>query len=209
MTTPLYYTLLFGHLIGLVIGFGSVIVIDSFGLLWVLKMWGMDLSLVRRVATITQRLIWVGFVLLLATGIPMLVIKGSVSDLTKLKLFLVLMLGLNGVFLHFIKKSLDALGENITDVPARIHFRISLASTISQLGWWGAALLGFLNRQVRYQAGWTHNYPYIIGAILLFLALFAAIGSYLTRGNKLNGKPQSHAEPGPNTGSVFERTARR
>lgn len=191
MTTPLYYTLLFGHLVGLVIGFGSVILIDTFGLLWVMKMWGVDLSLVRRVATITQRLIWVGFLLLVATGIPMLVIKGTVSDLTKLKLFLVLMLGLNGIFLHFIKKSLDALGQNITQVPVSIHFRISLASTISQLGWWGAALIGFLNRQVRYQASWTHNYPYIVGGILLFIAAFAAIGSYVTRTGKLNGKPQN------------------
>jgi hypothetical protein len=184
MNTTLYYVLLFGHLIGLVIGFGSVIVIDTFGSLWMFKMWGVDLKLVQRVANITQRLIWLGFSLLVATGIPMLVMKGTFSDMTKIKMFLVLMVGLNGVFLHLIKKSMDALGD-VQEVPARIIFRISLASTISQIGWWGATLIGFLNRQVRITPAWTEHWIVIIGAILFFLGMFAVIGNLLTR-NRAN-----------------------
>jgi hypothetical protein len=179
-TTP-YFILLFGHLIGLVIGFGAVIVIDTFGLLWVVKLWNVDLKLVRRVAEITQRLIWLGFVLLVATGIPMLVMKGTVSDLTKIKLFLVLMVGFNGVFLHFIKKSLDALGEAVENVPSKIVFRITLASTISQLGWWGATLIGFLNRQVHLKPAWASNYPMIIGVIIFLIGLAAIVGETVTK----------------------------
>jgi hypothetical protein len=175
-----YYFLLFGHLISLVVGFGAVIVIDAFGLLWLIKWWGVDLTLVRRVANITQRLIWVGFTGLVLTGIPMLLMKGTVSDMTIIKLALVAMVGLNGVFLHYIKKMLDALGQDITDVPAKVYFRISLASAISQIGWWGATAIGFLNRQVGYKPAWASNYLLIIGLLVFALGLAALVGEYRT-----------------------------
>jgi hypothetical protein len=156
-------------------------VIDTFGLLWLVKLWGVDLSLVRRVATITQRLIWVGFTGLVITGLPMLFIKGAVSDLTILKLFFVAMVGFNGVFLHYIKKSLDALGENIDQVPPRIFFRIGLASTISQLGWWGATAIGFYNRHIGVPMSWPKYYPIIIGVIVFGLGVVILIGNWLTK----------------------------
>jgi hypothetical protein len=175
-----FYVALFIHLISLVIGFGAVFVIDIFGLLWLLRMWGVDLPLVRRVATITQRLIWIGFVGLVASGIPLLVMKGAISDLTKIKLFLVLMVGLNGIFLHYIKQGLDALGENIQAVPARYYFRIGLASGISQLGWWGASAIGFYNRHISEPLAFAEFYVPIIGIVVFIIGITWTVGEVVT-----------------------------
>jgi hypothetical protein len=175
-----YYIVLFVHLISLIIGFGAVFVIDIFGLLWLLKWWGVDLNLVRRVAGITQRLIWIGFIGLVASGIPLLIMKGTMSDLTKLKLFLVVLVGLNGIFLHSIKKGLDSLGENIIVVPSRYYFRIGLASAISQLGWWGASAIGFYNRQVGQPVSWSEYYIPIMGIVVFAIGMTWTIGELIT-----------------------------
>lgn len=181
---PGFYIALFVHLISLVLGFGAVFIIDIFGLLWLLKLWGVNLDLVRRVATITQRLIWVGFIGLVLSGIPLLMLKGTISDLTKIKLALVVLVGLNGIFLHYIKQSLDALGDNITDVPKQLMFRISLASFVSQLGWWGATAIGFYNRHIGEQMDWTQYYIPIIGLIVFVIGTVWTIGEFMT------GKPK-------------------
>lgn len=180
MQDPQYLVVLFVHLISLVVGFGAVLVIDIFGLLWLLKWFGVDLNLVRRVATITQRLIWIGFIGLVLSGVPLLIMKGKVSDMTKIKLFLVVLIGFNGVFLHYIKKGLDSLGENIQVVPARYYFRIALASAISQLGWWGATAIGFYNRQVGQPLAWSEFYVPIMGIIVFVIGMTWTIGESVT-----------------------------
>lgn len=172
MDTPIFYIFLFIHLVSLVIGFGAVIVIDTFGLLWFLKK--VKIELVNSVANITQRLIWVGWCGLVISGTILLLYKGSIDSLTTIKLFLVLMLGLNGIFLHFIKKSFEKLqGDNI---PPIIMFRMSLASAISQLGWWGAITIGFLHRHWQHNISWPANpWIYIFGIVFL-IGLVASIG---------------------------------
>lgn len=185
MDNNFFFVALFGHLISLVLGFGAVLVIDIFGLLWLLKWWGVNLDLLRRVATITQRLIWIGFIGLVITGIPLLAIKGQISDLTKIKLFLVVLVGLNGIFLHYIKNALDRLGDAIDQVPANIFFRISLASGISQLGWWGATAIGFYNRHIGQPMDWTQYYVPIMGLIVFVIGTIWTIGEYVTSKPKL------------------------
>lgn len=177
MDIPLFYMLLFVHVTSFAVGFGSVVVIDTFGLCFLLKLFGVDLQLVTRVANVTQRLIWLGFTGLVVSGIPMLYLKGHVDSLTQLKLFFVLMLGLNGVFLHVIKKSMEKLGA-VEVFPPHVAFRVGLASTISQLGWWGAFFIGFAHRH------WNHTietpYPvgYIIVAVLVGIAVVASTGEW-------------------------------
>lgn len=180
MNIEYFYVFLFVHIVSLVTGLGAVLVIDTFGLLWLLKKFNVDLSLVRRVANITQRLIWLGYSGMILSGIPMLMIKGHVDNLTKIKLFLVLMVGLNGVFLHFIKKSLDALGDNIQTVPAKIYFRIGLASFISQLGWWGATFIGYYHRHISSIVFWPHNYEIYIALIIFVIGTAWTIGELVT-----------------------------
>lgn len=134
-----FYLFLFIHFIFIAVGFGAVIVIDTFGFLWLRKK--VALELVMKVADVTQRLIWIGWSGLVISGIVLLGLMGwHVGARTALKLFFVAMLGMNGIFLHYIKKAFER-GE----VPMG---RMVLATVISQIGWWGAIVIGFLNTNV-------------------------------------------------------------
>ncbi len=85
------------------------------------------------------------------------------------------MLGLNGIFLHFIKKSTDALGD-VNELPAKIIFRTALASSISQLGWWGAITIGFVHRHIEHYIPYPpHPWPLLIMIIILITICVAAL----------------------------------
>ena len=162
-----FHIFLFIHLACLITGFGAVLVLDTFGLLWLLKK--IPLSLVNKVAHVTQRLIWLGWFGMVASGLGLIIIKGYVDNLTVIKLFFVAMVGLNGVWLHFIKKSITNLGDN-EPMPLLIKFRMFLATTISQTGWWGAILIGFVHRHIQHNIPWPAN-PWIY--IFLIAGVFA------------------------------------
>lgn len=172
--------LLFGHIVFAIVGFGAVIVIDTFGMFWLLKWKGVTIPLINKVARITQLLIWTGWFGLVATGIPLVILKGGVSNLAKIKIFFVFMLGLNGIFLHLIKGSTEKLGENDA-VPAIVKFRIGLASTISQLGWWGALIIGFSNRHLPKPAPQPGKWYYVPIVVTLGIAVAALIGEKVLR----------------------------
>lgn len=157
---------LFIHLISLIVGFGSVIVIDTFGLLWLIKK--VKLTFVNKVAGVTQPLIWIGWTGLVLTGIPLILLKESISGLSVIKIFLVLMVGLNGIFLHFIKKSMDGITDD-SILPNILKFRITLATFISQIGWWGAIIIGFLNNKLKDKA------PVVDEPLYFIVPLFASI----------------------------------
>lgn len=170
--TP-FYIFLFIHVVSLIVGFGAVIVIDTFGLLMLLKR--VPLQMPQKVANITQPLIWLGWTGLVVSGIFLLNIKGAISGITVLKLFFVIMLGLNGIFLHFIKKALDSF-QSLEQIPNIWKFRIGLASLISQTGWWGALIIGFLNRHLGKSAPKIHDpLPWLLAFAFGFL-IIAIIG---------------------------------
>ena len=173
MNTPIFYIFLFIHLISLVVGFGAVIVIDTFGLLWLLKV--VDLKRVTSVAQITQVLIWIGWFGLVLSGVVLIQSKGYVDNLTKIKLFFVAMLGLNGIYLHLTKKSIEKVLDQKV-IPALYKFRIALASTVSQLGWWGALTIGFLHRQVQHNIPWPNHPVYFILGIIVIIVVAGIIG---------------------------------
>lgn len=173
MDTPLFFVFLFFHLVGLIVGFGSVLVMDTFGLLWIFKRTHM--SFVHKVAAVTQRLIWVGWTTMVLSGLGLITLKGYVDNLTKIKIFFVLMVGLNGIFLHLIKKSTQHLGDHDRMTPLQ-QFRITLASVISQVGWWGALLIGFVHRHIEHNISWPENpWPFIVGIAAVFV-LAGSIG---------------------------------
>ncbi|HRH26943.1 MAG TPA: hypothetical protein PLZ99_02150 [Parcubacteria group bacterium] len=165
-----YHVLLFIHFVSLITGFGAVIVIDTFGLLWILKK--VKMSFVTQVANVTQRLIWLGYTGLVLTGIPLILMKESISGLSTIKIFAVILVGLNGVYLHFIKKSMGEVSDD-TKVSSLTKFRITLATTISQVGWWTAIIIGFLNNKLKTSAPVIEN-PYNI--ILPIVTLVLVVG---------------------------------
>jgi len=179
MNIPFYINIaLFVHIVSFIIGFGAVIVIDSFGLLWLLKK--TKFAFVMDVANVTQKLIWLGWVGLVASGSIMLFWKGHIDNLMWIKLFLVLMVGLNGVLLDRIKKSLESLSgdEQITN---QHKFRIGLASSISQLGWWGALTIGYFHHNISHVINWPNQSFFIIGVVVVFILFAAGAGEYLAR----------------------------
>lgn len=154
---------LFIHIVSLITGFGSVLVIDMFGLLWLFKK--VPLSLVMKVANVTQRLIWLGWFGLVASGSYMLWTKGFIDNLTWMKLFFVALIGLNGIWLHLIKKGFERV-QNDPGLPLRLIFNMTLSTTISQVGWWSAILIGFLHHEWRGNINWPGN-PFIVIAVIL------------------------------------------
>lgn len=176
MNIELNHILLFVHLVSLITGFGAVIVIDTFGLLWIIGK--VRMSFVTQVANITQRLIWLGYTGLVLTGIPLILMKESISGLSTLKIFVVILVGINGVYLHIIKKSMGEVSDDTT-VSNLNKFRITLASTISQLGWWTAIVIGFLNNKLKTNAPIIEEPFGIIIPVIILVIVVGAVGEVI------------------------------
>lgn len=175
-----FYIALFFHLAFLIMAFGSVMVIDTFGILMLLKK--QTLEQVKKVAKITQVLIWAGWLGMVVSGINLIYLKGYVDNLTKIKIFFVLMVGVNGIFLHYIKKALDKY-KTAHDIPKLWMFRMFLATTISQTGWWGAFFIGFVHRHIEHNILWPVNpFTWIFYIIFIFGLIFI-LGESLLKKN--------------------------
>ncbi len=175
MNTPVFYVALFVHVSSLILAFGSVMVIDTFGLLWLFKK--VKMSFVMRVADITQRLIWLGWGGMVLSGIVLITSKGYVDNLTQIKLFFVALVGFNGILLHRIKKWTEKIGDN--PLPPRLFFRTMLSTAISQTGWWGALLIGFVHRHIAHNIPWP-NQPWVFMLLIAGVFGLAAIVGELT-----------------------------
>jgi hypothetical protein len=131
---------LFVHLISLVVGFGSVLAVDWYGLL----------SLSRRVtigdvlltAERMTPLIWIGLAGLTASGV---VLKPDLSSwLIVVKLCCVLGVGIVGV----LALSTSRLLERQMPTPARSVVRRGMVlAGASQTFWWTAVIIGFTTNQ--------------------------------------------------------------
>lgn len=171
MDTLPFYIFLAVHLVSLIAGMGAVVVIDVFGLLWFFKK--TNTVFVVRVAHVTQRLIWIGWTGLVLSGIGLIVLKGYIDNLTIIKLYFVVLIGANGMFLHTIKKTLEHISDR-AKIPPWLLFRVGLATVISQIGWWGAITIGFLHRHWRHYIEWPsmpEMYIIIITGALLCAGL--------------------------------------
>lgn len=135
----LHTAALFGHLTSLIVGFGTVLVIDYFGLLWLLGKRSL-----REVLASTDSLhipVWAGTAGLLFTGV--FLHPDLSAPLTRLKLLAMLVIALNGVCAAALHRRLADLQE---DRPTtRLLLRGAAAALVSQVGWWTALVIGFLN----------------------------------------------------------------
>jgi hypothetical protein len=131
---------LFAHLAALVIGFGGVIVIDWLGLLWMLGRG--TLTEVTRAASGLHPLIWSALAVLVISGA--LLHPDMSSALTRVKLALVLVIAVNGLFATALQRALDRVGDR---PPGGLLVRAASASTVSQASWWATMAIGFANRR--------------------------------------------------------------
>jgi hypothetical protein len=165
---------LFFHLLTLIIGFGSVIVIDLAGLLFLLKKRGVTLEKVVELTNLTQPLIWFGWFGLVISGLVMKSQHPGYDELTKFKLFLVATLGLNGIYLHYIKQSLKKLSDS-QRFQALLP-KIMVATFVSQVGWWGSVIIGFAHAHFSHRILWPSSaVPFVIGLSVLYIALVASV----------------------------------
>lgn len=123
------------HLAALVIGFGAVLTVDWVGLLWALgkRTFG---DVLRTAGDVTVP-IWTGYAGLVASGLCLEPDLAGV--LTRVKLGLVVLIGVNGLFA-------TALHGRLVHAPNRVLVAVAgISAGISQLGWWGALVIGHLN----------------------------------------------------------------
>lgn len=135
----LHTVALFIHLASLVLGFGAVVVIDYYGLLWLTGRCSLSEAL-----TTANRLhapVWAGLAGLVGSGAMLHPDLGS--PLTCTKLALVLILTLNGLQAKVLA---HRLSQSAACTPSpRVLIWGAATAGVSQLCWWGAVAIGFLN----------------------------------------------------------------
>lgn len=161
-TTP-FFIFLFIHISSLVLGFGSVLVTDLYGLLWIRDR--VRFTQLVSVSGITQKFIWAGWIGMVAAGIPLIILKGEIDNLMIIKLFFVVLIGINGIPLHFLHKKVEGYRKG-EQVPNIFMFRLMLSLFVSQIGWWSALLIGFLHRHVSTIINWPDK-PWLVSGLIL------------------------------------------
>ncbi|MFD5322777.1 hypothetical protein [Streptomyces sp. NPDC127092] len=130
----------FLHVASLVAGLGSVLAVDWLAVLWLSGR--RPLAAVLDTACALQTPIWAGLGGLTVTGLFLRPDLGS--PLTLVKLGLVLAVTLNGLHAHRLGQLLERFRDH-GQAPRRLLVRSAAAAGISQIGWWGATLIGYLN----------------------------------------------------------------
>lgn len=131
------------HVLAMVLAFGSVIVVDWVGFLWLIGKRGLhDTS---RLESAAAPLIWIGLAGLLLTGA--FIHPDITNTATQLKMCCVLGLMLNGISLIPAMRTLHALpdGTMFKDVALNLRARLLAALLLSQGCWWTAIIVGFAN----------------------------------------------------------------
>lgn len=131
----------FLHVAALVVGLGAVLAVDWFAVLWLLGR--RRLADVLNTANSLQLPIWLGLAGLFVTGL--FLHPDLAAPLTQIKLGLVLAITLNGLYAHWLGQRFDQHKD--TQVPRHLLIQSGAATTISQLCWWGASLIGYVNSQ--------------------------------------------------------------
>ncbi|MEV5240783.1 hypothetical protein AB0K89_17020 [Streptomyces cinnamoneus] len=137
----LHTAALFVHLASLVLGFGAVLVADYYGLLWITG----RCSLQDAVGS-ASRLhfpIWAGLAGLVASGL--FLHPNPSAPLTLAKLVMVLVLSLNGLQAGLLNKRMAA--HAATSAEPRYLAWGGATAIVSQICWWGAVVIGFMNTQ--------------------------------------------------------------
>lgn len=137
----LHTAALFVHLASLVLGLGAVLVADYYGLLWLLGRCALPETLAA--AGRLHIPIWAGLAGLVASGAMLQ--PDLDSALTRTKLILVLVLTFNGLQAKILT---HRMSKHPAPTPERrVLIWGAATAAMSQLCWWGAVVIGFLNSQ--------------------------------------------------------------
>jgi hypothetical protein len=180
MDSAPFYILLFVHLSCLILGFGSVMVTDLYGLLWTRNR--IRFAQVVRVSGVTQQFIWIGWAGMVVSGIPLIILKAEIDQLMIMKFFFVVLVGVNGIPLHYLQKRMQSFKESDT-APGIFMFRLGLSIFVSQIGWWGAVVIGFLHRHIWTIIEWPARPWLASGLILAGILVLWVIGEIWFKGN--------------------------
>ncbi|MFE2878463.1 hypothetical protein ACFXG6_30555 [Streptomyces roseus] len=137
----LHTAALFVHLASLVLGFGAVLSADYYGLLW-----ATGRAPLAEVVAATSRLhlpIWAGLGGLVVSGL--MLHPDLHSLLTQVKIGLVGLLTLNGLQAGLLGRRLSA---DIGPIGRGVMVWGGATALLSQVCWWGAVGIGFLNTNV-------------------------------------------------------------
>ncbi|WP_236783005.1 hypothetical protein [Arthrobacter sp. QXT-31] len=139
------------HILALVLSFGTILVVDWLGLLWLLGKVQIHES--GKLETAAKPLIWGGLALLLASGA--LIDPDLTNPVTAIKLGSVLVLMLNGLSIAPAMQQLLALPPQtrFSEVARKLRLRLMVALSVSQACWWTAVLIGLINSTLRRWAG--------------------------------------------------------
>ena len=137
----LHEVAVFLHLASLVLGFGAVLAVDWVALLWAARR--RTLADVLRTAGNAHVPAWLGYGGLVLSGV--LLEPDLAAWTTRVKLAMVVLIGWNGVAAVGIQRRLSAVRGTL--VPRNLLLAAAGSAAVSQAGWWGAMLLGFLNRR--------------------------------------------------------------
>jgi hypothetical protein len=140
-----------GHILALVLSFGTILVVDWLGLLWLLGKVEMHAS--GKLEAAAKPLIWGGLALLLASGA--LIDPDLTNPVTVVKLVCVLVLMLNGLSIAPAMHRLLALRPHtrFSELTRGLRLRLMVALTVSQACWWTAVLIGLINSTLRRWTG--------------------------------------------------------
>ena len=132
------------HVLSLV-AFGAIILVDWHGFLWLLGR--RELAEIIRLDGAATPLIWGGLAGLLATGV--FLNPHLNNPMTDIKLGAVLVVSLNGIMLIPLMRRLARLQSPTAfeDLSAGQRGHLVSCLLISQLCWWTAIIIGFINGQ--------------------------------------------------------------
>jgi hypothetical protein len=139
------------HILALVLSFGTILVVDWLGLLWLRGKVEMHAS--GKLEATAKPLIWGGLALLLMSGA--LINPDLDNPFTVVKLISVLILMLNGLSIAPAMHRLMALPPHtrFSELTRSLRLRLMFALTVSQACWWTAVLVGLINSTLRRWTG--------------------------------------------------------
>ena len=133
------------HILAMVLAFGAILLVDWHGFLWLIGR--RELAETIRLDGAAGPLIWSGTAVLLFSGA--LLSPDLSNPLAVVKLAAVLVLMLNGIMLIPLMRRLVVMPPTTTfaalPIGQRIHMLLCLG--ISQLCWWAAIVIGFVNAE--------------------------------------------------------------